>query len=117
MIYAVGNDFIQPNRRNLLIAVSVVVLSTLAPSVGASPVVPPGYMIEQVDTGAFPLIQPDGLAVDANGTIYVGRNFLTNPSSSDILRITTSGEVTPIASFPTFIGGLTLDSNGTLFGS
>jgi DNA-binding beta-propeller fold protein YncE len=77
--------------------------------------VPSGYTIQQINTGAFPLVQPDGLAVGEDNSIYVGRNFFTGVS--DLLRITSSGDVAPIASFPTFIGGLTLDSAGTLFGS
>ena len=103
------------NRRVLLLAIFVLVLLAFAHTVGATVIVPPNFTVEQVNTGAFTLVQPKGLVVDANATIYVGNNFFSG--SSNLLRIPTSGKVTAIASFSSFIGGLALESNGTLIGS
>jgi hypothetical protein len=96
-------------------ALTVLVLLSFAPAVRATPIVPAGYSIGQISTGGFPLAQPTGLVVGPDGTIYVGRNFATG--SSDILRISSSGDVAAIASFPAFVGGLALDAAGILYGS
>jgi hypothetical protein len=103
------------------IAVAIVgsLASALVPyAANADPTVVPGFTIERISTGAFPLEQPNGLVIDQDGNIYVGRNFF-EPSAvqSDLLRITPSGDVSSIVSFGNFIGGLALNSKGELFGS
>ena len=88
----------------------------IAPSARAGPItVPPGYAVEQIPTGAFPLVQSDGLAVAKDSSIYISRNFFSG--QSDLLKISPSGDVSEIASFGAFNGGLAINSMGQLFGS
>ncbi|MDP8963835.1 MAG: hypothetical protein M3O33_07580 [Cyanobacteriota bacterium] len=94
-------------------ALSLIVIE--ASSVQAIQIVPPGYQVEEISTGSFELVQVGGLAIDSSKNIYVARNFFTG--LSNLLKITPTGEVSSIASFDSFIGGLTIDKNEQVFGS
>ena len=107
-----------------LMRIAVAIVGSLASALvtyaaNADPIVVPGFTIERISTGAFPLVQPNGLVIDQDGNIYVGRNFFepSVPIQSDVLRITPSGDVSSIVSFGNSIGGLALNSKGELFGS
>jgi hypothetical protein len=108
------------NTSRIAIAIVASLASALVTyAANADPiVVVPGFTIERISTGAFPLVQPSGPVIDLDGNIYVARNF-SEPSAvqSDLLRITPSGDVSSIVSFGNFIGGLALNSKGELFGS
>ncbi|MBR8832504.1 MAG: hypothetical protein DSM106950_00275 [Stigonema ocellatum SAG 48.90 = DSM 106950] len=78
-------------------------------------IIPSGYEVEEVSTGSFQLVQPGGLTTDNNDNLYIARNFYNG--TSDILKITTSGDVSSIATLNSFIGGLALNNRGELFGS
>ncbi|QSJ19256.1 hypothetical protein JYQ62_11330 [Nostoc sp. UHCC 0702] len=86
-----------------------------ANSAQAIQIIPSGYQVEEISTGSFELVQASGLALDTNNNIYVARNFFNG--SSDLLKITPSGNVSSIASFNTFIGGLAINKSQQVFGA
>lgn len=88
-----------------------------ANSAQAIQIIPSGYQVEEISTGSFELIQVGGLAIDSSNNIYVARNLFTSPESSDLLKITPTGEVLSIASFNSFIGGLAINESEQVFGS
>lgn len=102
--------------RNITISLSVLTSALLvAFEAHALPIVQPGHKVEVISTGAFELIQPQGLAIDKSGNIYIGNNLFNG--SSQLLKISSSGQVSSITSFPTFIGGLAINKKGEIFGS
>ena len=86
-----------------------------ANSAQAIQIIPSGYQVEEISTGSFELVQAGGLAVDRSNNIYVARN--TFIGSNDLLKITPTGEVSSIASFNSFIGGLTINESEQVFGA
>jgi hypothetical protein len=91
------------------------IIAIVTPTAYAAPTVPPGFTIKRISTDPFPLVQPTGLIVDQDNNIYVGRNLLSG--QSDLLRITSVGDISSIVNFDAFIEGLAFNANGQLFGS
>jgi len=98
-----------------LAALSLIVIEPN--SAQAIQIIPSGYQVEEISTGSFELVEPNGLAIDSSNNIYVSRNFFGINRSSDLLKITPTGEVSSIASFNSFIGGLAINENNQIFGA
>lgn len=84
-------------------------------SAQAIQIIPSGYQVQEISTGSFELVQVGGLAVDSSNNIYVARNLFSE--SSDLLKITPLGDVSSLASFNSFIGGLTINKSQQVFGA
>jgi DNA-binding beta-propeller fold protein YncE len=84
-------------------------------SAQAVQIIPPEYQIEVIPTGSFELVQASGLAIDTNKNIYIATNLFSG--SSELLKITPSGDISSIANFNTFIGGLAINESDQIFGA
>jgi hypothetical protein len=83
-------------------------------SAQAIQIIPSGYQVTEISSGSFELVQIGGLAIDSSNNIYIARNFFSG--TSDLLKINASGDASSIASFNSFIGGLTSSKSGQVFG-